>query len=176
MEIKISEILKKYDTDKNTGHHYGEAYDDIFSRFDRQSPLNILEVGTQKGGSLRAWKEFFPKATITGVDIIDVVTEENRTDEVSYIVSDIKLYDTSETFDIIIDDGSHFLEDVEVTVNLALKALRRGGVLVIEDVQDPPFWRKRVSDIVSNKYEVRPYDMRHVNNQYDDYLLVVTRI
>ena len=176
MEIKISDILRKYDTDKANGHHYGELYDEIFSVFDRNAPLNILEVGTQKGGSLLAWKESFPNATVTGVDIIDVVTEGNRSDTVTYVVSDIKDYKTDELFDIIIDDGSHLLSDVLHVVREFSGNLKKDGIMIIEDTQDPVFWMHDIKQILSNEFKVGFRDVRHINDQYDDFLIVITRI
>src|ERR1051325_9846380 len=128
--IKISEILAKVETDKIYHHRYGAAYEDIFSKFDRNSPLNILEVGTQKGGSLLAWKEYFPNANVIGVDIVDVVPKRYRSDTVTRIISDIKEWKTDLTFDIIIDDGSHYLTDVVYVISQYHQKLNKGGVLI----------------------------------------------
>lgn len=135
--MEITDILKKYDTDKEIFHKYGSSYEKIFSKYDREAPLNILEIGTQKGGSLLAWKEYFPNATVYGVDIIDVVKDEYRKDTVTRIISDIKRWDNDIEWDIVIDDGSHHLMDlVYVITNYCVK-LKPEGVLVIEDVRDP---------------------------------------
>ena len=104
---KISEILLKYDTDKvrgdkPEGHCYGESYDEIFSQFEDNVDLNLLEIGVQKGGSLLAWKEYFPKSNIYGVDIVD--ERIYVSDKVNFILSDIKKYKTDLKFDIIIDE------------------------------------------------------------------------
>lgn len=137
MEVKISEILTRYDTDKETHHHYGDAYNEIFGRFNRKDKLDILEIGTQKGGSLLAWKEYFPNANVTGIDIIDVVSEEYRIDTVTRIISDIKDWKDNRDWDIIIDDGSHFLGDLVFVLSQYVIKLRVGGVMVIEDVRNP---------------------------------------
>ena len=76
--MKISELLSLYKSDKVDPHTYGEAYDELFNEFDKQGNLNILEIGTQKGGSLCAWQDFFPNAKVTGLDIVDVVEPEYR--------------------------------------------------------------------------------------------------
>jgi len=151
---KIADILLKYKTDKNhgsrqnkyvdlglweisqnpdpyIGHTYGESYDEIFENFDRLSEINILEIGTQKGGSLLAWKEYFINGNIYGVDIVDAVLDEYRRDDISYITSDIKNEIVKEKlkdimFDIIIDDGSHYLSDVLFVVSNYLSKLNKG--------------------------------------------------
>lgn len=186
MEIKISEILKKYDTDKNNGHHYGEAYDKIFRKFDRNQRLNILEIGTQRGGSLCAWQELFPNATITGIDIVDVVTEKNKNDRINYTISDIKEYRTNQTFDIVIDDGSHFLGDVVYATSTFMPKLNYGGVMVIEDVQNPEVWMATFTDLINqfrifypenqSRFKLSYADVRHINHQYDDFLIIIERI
>lgn len=179
--MEISEILKKYATDKNSGHHYGEAYDTLFSRFDRNAKLNILEIGTQKGESLLAWKEYFPNAKITGIDVIDLVP--NKHPEINYVICDIHEYKTDEMFDIVIDDGSHWLKDVVHSVAYFCNRLKLNGAMVIEDVQKPHIWIPTLSNILAydlpyNKsaFFVEGSDCRSINNQEDDYLLIITNI
>jgi len=154
--MKISEILAKYETDKVSHHNYGDAYDELLGRFDRNAPLEILEIGTQKGGSLLAWKEVFPNANVTGLDIVDVVPEKYRLDTVTRIISDVKEWKTDKTFDIIIDDGSHFESDVRYTLN-NLK-LKPNGIMIVEDIQDDTVWNG--------------YELRRCGKNYDDVLLI----
>ncbi len=139
MEIKISEILSKYggDTDKIWHHHYGDAYDSLLSPFDRNAELNILEVGTQRGATLLAWKEYFPNANVIGVDIVDVVLEKYKKDYVTRIISDIKKVDFRDGFDIIIDDGSHYLGDMVYVIANHFMTMRDGGIMILEDVRFP---------------------------------------
>jgi trans-aconitate methyltransferase len=157
--MKISEILATYDTDKIVGHHYGDAYDKLFRAFDRNAKLNILEVGTQKGGSLCAWQEYFPNARITGVDIVDVVKPEYRREGIRYIVSDIKDWKTDETFDIVIDDGSHFADDVSYAIDYFKDKLNSGGLMVVEDIQNSSLWNN--------------YELMRTGENYDDLLLII---
>jgi trans-aconitate methyltransferase len=156
--MKISEILAKHETDKEVHHNYGKAYDELFSRFDREAPLNILEIGIEKGGSLLAWKEYFPNASITGVDIKDMVKDRYRSKKINYVFSDIKDWKTDQTFDIIIDDGSHFEEDVAYVIKHYKGKLREGGMLIVEDVQDTSKWN---------------YDLIRCGENYDDVLMVI---
>ncbi len=171
-ELKISEVLSKYDTDKICHHNYGDAYDQLFSKFDRQAPLNILEIGTQKGGTLLAWKEYFPNANVIGVDIIDVVSEEYRKDNVTRIVSDIKKVDFDEGFDIIIDDGSHYLADMAYVVATQFVPLKDKGVIILEDIRFPKLTLHVVHNLIMDSniafpdnqarsnFHIRSYDKR----------------
>lgn len=166
--MKISEILGLYFTDKVNEHSYGPAYNELFAKFDRDALLNILEVGIQRGGSLCAWREYFPNAKITGVDIVDEVIPEYRKGDITYITSDIKNWATNQEFDIIIDDGSHQLEDILYVINEFSPKLKSGGLMIIEDVQSPAW----LGDI-RVPFTVR--DLRHVKGNYDDYLIVIQK-
>lgn len=148
--MEIKEILKKYDSDKETFHLYGSTYDTIFKRYNREDELNILEVGTQKGGSLQAWKEYFPNAHVYGLDIVDVVSEDYRKDNVTRIISDVKDWKNNLEWDIVIDDGSHYLLDVAFVVSKYILKLRVGGVIVIEDVRFPSLILRVIENLLSD--------------------------
>lgn len=173
--MRISEILSKYETDKVTGHCYGDLYDELFSQFDNKSLLNILEIGVQKGGSLLAWKEYCENATVTGVDILDCRLPEYISDKVSFVLSDIKDYKTENTFDVIIDDGSHFFYDVEYAVKILVPKLKDKGIYVIEDVQDPTSWVYNVRRILPEGFDLEVRDLRHVNGNYDDFIIIIKK-
>ena len=178
MEVTISEILARTDSDKNTAHHYGVIYDDIFSRFNRADKLNILEIGIQKGGSLKAWREYFPNAKITGVDIVDNVKE--KLDSINYVFEDINEYRTDETFDIVIDDGSHWLKDVVHTATYFNQRMNENGVIIIEDVQRPDVWLITLTNIMSDELEynkgkphtITYYDAR-TSGLSDDFIILI---
>jgi SAM-dependent methyltransferase len=200
---KISDILLKYKTDKNhgtikniynnledrivvdnpepsLGHTYGATYDEIFETFDKNDNINILEIGIQKGGSLVAWKEYFPNANIYGVDIIDSILDEYRNNNFTYIIADIKSDLVKKQlqnikFDIIIDDGSHQLYDVLFTVNNYLDHLKPNGYFIIEDCQIPEFWLHEINKIVPENFIVINKDLRN-NISYDNYLIIIKKI
>jgi len=159
--MKISEILSKYDTDKIVGHSYGEAYDKLFEKFDRNAEISILEIGIQKGGSLCAWRDYFPNAAVTGVDIVDAVKPEYRRADIAYVLNDIKKWNPPYTFDIIIDDGSHFTEDVLYVIDNYEGKLRPGGLLIVEDIQDESLWKD--------------YELIRTGANYDDLLLIIRK-
>jgi cephalosporin hydroxylase len=202
---KIAEILLDYKSDKNfgtvkniyndlyrwevvdnpeecIGHSYGESYDEIFEKFDRQNKINFLEIGIQKGGSMVAWREYFPNANLYGIDIIDCILDEYRRSDFNYIISDIKSPAVKEElkdvkFDIIIDDGSHYLSDVLFVVSNYLEKLNTGGYLIIEDCQEPENWFREINKLVSDEYELSFRDLRkHTpHSSYDNYLIVIKK-
>ncbi|MFA9421225.1 MAG: hypothetical protein ACERLB_13825, partial [Gammaproteobacteria bacterium] len=61
--------------ENNTGvmvhkwHHYIPIYDRYFSKY-RGEKVRFLEIGVQKGGSLRMWRKYFGEdAIVYGIDI-----------------------------------------------------------------------------------------------------------
>jgi SAM-dependent methyltransferase len=201
--VKIADLLLKYKTDKNhgtikniyenldtweitdnpespIGHTYGVSYDEIFENYGRESKINILEIGIQKGGSLLAWKDYFTNGNIYGVDIVDVILPEYKRNDFNYIISDIKSPHVIEqlkgvSFDIIIDDGSHYIPDVLFVVSNFLTKLNPGGVLIVEDCQAPESWLQQIESIVPGGFIVTTKDLRG-EGAYDNYLIIITKI
>jgi hypothetical protein len=94
--------------------------------------------GYRPGGSLRAWRDFFPAGNIVGADIQwDTQFSEERirtvlADSGNREELDRKLGDC--TFDIIIDDGWHWDENQVKTMRNLWHRVRPGGYYVIEDI------------------------------------------
>ena len=56
-------------TDKGaTGHHFTEVYELFFSPL-KSTAAKVFEIGIAGGGSLEMWGDYFPKATVYGIDI-----------------------------------------------------------------------------------------------------------
>lgn len=143
----LNELFDKYSTDKGTvfdaKHSYGTHYDIHFEAY-RDKPIKFLEIGIYKGNSIKAWREYFTKATIFGIDngyVVPVDKTLNELNNVNVSTCDINTY-TFESyckqygpFDIIVDDCSHKLEDQKRIFNVCYgKYLSKGGLYVIEDV------------------------------------------
>jgi SAM-dependent methyltransferase len=98
--------------------------------------------GAKPGGSLRAFKEYLPNATIFGADIDESIlfTEDriktygvDQTDDASL---ERLGHNVGNEFDLIIDDGLHAPHANLRTLQFALPLLRPGGSVVIEDIWD----------------------------------------
>jgi uncharacterized NAD-dependent epimerase/dehydratase family protein len=64
------DIFTGYDTDKGYHHTYEIPYQrELESR--RKDVKGVLEIGIYHGGSLKAWRDYFPNATVVGMDIDD---------------------------------------------------------------------------------------------------------
>ena len=148
----LSVLGEKYGTDKMHDHHYTPAYHQRFAEL-RDEPVHLLEIGIggykdpEIGGeSLRMWRDYFthPEAVIVGLDIyaknsnlapgcyVEMGEQADpRTME--------KLIDLYGPFDIIVDDGSHFPDDVLQSWVFLWTSLKSGGWYVIEDL-NTSYW------------------------------------
>lgn len=171
MEHNLEElevIAKQFDTDKQAGQNeYLGLYLEYFQRqgFKRDAPLDILEIGTNKGSSLRMWAEYFPNAQIYGLDITrdyelpDVlehdrikteIADQGNPQQMQYALSRLgKPYPFIHTaiperknrlFHIIIDDGSHDQYDQQISWGYLWQWLHSNGLYVIEDIITGENW------------------------------------
>jgi cephalosporin hydroxylase len=170
-----------HETDKHnlTEHSYGDAYAEIFSRFNREAELNILELGVQRGGSLFAWREYFPNAKIIGVDISDSRLDRYKTDEsITFIKKDLRdaIEDLRDIkFDIIIDDSDHFEGTVAWIVKHYFELLKQHGVMVIEDLQVVGKYTETIKSTMPDYTKYEEFDMREVKGRPDDFIVCLTK-
>jgi len=149
----LLEIFDLHNTDKGTttnrsdrvGHRYDRVYEPALEHL-RDKELLLLEVGILKGNSLAAWVDFFPYATIMGIDIFTRVPAEDvpilKNSRVEWcncnsvkgpnqdfldLLGDRKI-------DVIIDDGLHNHISQKQTFENFFPFLKEDGVYFIEDV------------------------------------------
>ena len=162
----LDEILDRHVSDKQRANGYAPIYHAIF-RHLRDRPLSLLEIGIgtlvdgaissmhgfdhdlpgyRPGASLRAWREYFPSASIYGVDVQPdtMIVGEPRIstalcDSTDANAAAAYLARTS-GFDIIIDDGVHHPDLQLKTLHNFYPSLRADGFYVIEDVQPHGSW------------------------------------
>ena len=135
----------RYKTDKITHHGYERFYDYFLTSY-RNKHCKFLEIGVDKGRSLKMWNDFFTNAKIYGVDI-GVEQDYAHPKGVIYKGDQSKLCDLERVLknvkecDIIIDDGSHVPEHQLLTFNYYFeKLLNYGGVYIIEDIETS-YWK-----------------------------------
>lgn len=142
----LSRLAEIYKTDKGWKHNYMPVYQQWFEPL-RHKPVRLLEIGVggydkplQGGDSLRVWKSYFRKGSITGIDIYDKsALAEERIHIYKGDQADEKfLREVSGKegpFDIVIDDGSHIQSHIIKSYEVLFPLLSAGGIYVIEDTQ-----------------------------------------
>jgi len=116
--------------------HYFQIYDRHLERF-RGLHVRVLEIGVDHGGSLQIWKEYFGVgASIVGLDIDPQCQAyaEDRIEIVTGNQADVALLKSLGEFDIVIDDGSHRIQDQQASFNVLWP--RTKSVYLIEDCHD----------------------------------------
>lgn len=146
MRDPLSEIALRHGTDKAADHWYTPHYHRRLREL-RDEPITLLEIGVGGyedpmlgGESLRMWQEYFPKATIVGLDIHDKhMLEDERIVTVQGDQSDPRvlhqLGKERGPFDVIVDDGSHQVDDILQSWVVLWEYLADGGWYCIEDLQ-----------------------------------------
>ena len=132
--------LASYETDK-IQHHYLEVYDPVLSALTDKD-VKLLEIGVHKGGSLKLWRDYFPKGTIVGIDLKlpegfipgERIQLFKGSQADTQFLSRVAMTIAPDGFDIIIDDASHVGELTKTTFwHLFDHYLKPGGLYAIED-------------------------------------------
>lgn len=137
-------------------HNYTDVYDAYLHPL-RGKELTMLEIGlgvtgnnwhsaivhgrNSGGASLKMWYDYFPHATIFGLDInacsfLDndrITTFMGHQGQSADLEAFSKKHD-SPRFDLIFDDGSHRPDDQQVSLDYFFKFLKPGGIYFIEDM------------------------------------------
>ncbi len=144
----LNDLGLKHRTDKATDGKRGESgrghdYLSVYERFLaplRLDAKTVLEIGVQKGASLRVWEEYFPNAVIHGIDIAESALRAAR-DRIR-----VSLVDQSDAnalhqfasehgpFDVIVEDGSHIWSHQIISLQTLLPFVRPGGYYIVEDL------------------------------------------
>lgn len=165
-EPRLADLFAHYGSDKGWSgdtkppfswppHNYAFVYELLFrSRRNRTTSIVECGIGTNNtdvrsnmtahgrpGASLRAWRDYFPNATVIGLDIDERVLfseERIRTFHVDQTdpVSVGRFWSTSglEVCDIIIDDGLHTFDAGIAFFEASFDRLADDGIYIIEDV------------------------------------------
>ena len=138
------QLAETYKTDK-LQHGYLEIYDGIFSSV-KDEKLNFLEIGVYLGESAALWSSYFKNANLFMSDIFDKTDILSRFDvnffrgdsgneeDASKLLEYAKEKTGKATFDIIIDDGSHFQHDQMKGIGNFFSCISSGGYYIIEDI------------------------------------------
>jgi len=150
-----------YCTDKYQLGYYDHFYEKHLKPFIKE-PINILEIGIRGGGSVKIWKEYFhPDSNVYGGDIESFNPIENTTcyKMDMYSQEALNLFEDS-YFDIVIDDGPHTYESFVSVITKYYSKIKKGGILIVEDIIDPSWVEPLVSLSKTTGYsEVESFNM-----------------
>jgi len=120
--------------------HHLEIYEWFFDKF-RGKNIGIFEIGIREGGSLQLWRKYFgPEARIYGLDIQDKAALTEKTDSAIFVgdqSNTIFMQDLAQKIKpvhIVIDDGSHKVNDQRLSFECIFPVLENGGIYIIEDI------------------------------------------
>ena len=137
MSDKVSNIFnsERYNTDKYDLGYIDYFYDDFLLKF-KDIPITFMEIGADKGGSIKLWKDYFhQKTNIFAADINYFSPVEGTTT----IIGNMYSYDqvskfSDEYFDLIIDDGPHSFESFVLLIQRYFSKIKPSGSLIVEDI------------------------------------------
>jgi demethylmacrocin O-methyltransferase len=127
-------------TDKDYHHKgYGPFYTEVMAPH-KDSVTAVLELGILQGGSLKAFRDYFPNATVVGYDIDPatmvkgehrIVTYPGNVRDKAALRNVARLHGP---FDLIVDDASHIPIDIFHALKALWGYLKPGGHYFIEDL------------------------------------------
>jgi len=139
----FNQYAKSLKKEKIHGHEYSIFYETYFKDI-KNNEINILELGSFKGGAAAAFSFFFKNSKIYSGDLYpDIFNFASKR------ISNFKINTSSEysikniiinnnlKYDIIIEDAGHFLKDQIISLFLLFKKLKPKGFFVVEELDFP---------------------------------------
>ncbi len=142
----LSRLAIRHGSDKFGGHLYTPFYHALLAPW-RERPLRFLEIGVggydmrdAGGSSLRMWADYFPEATIVGLDFHEkaferparVILEQGSQDDPAVLE---RLHQRHGPFDVVVDDGSHLPAHIVASFQNLYPRIAADGIYIVEDVQ-----------------------------------------
>lgn len=143
----LNQLGLKYGTDKASNHHnYLDIYARHLDRFkDRRFVLVDAIGGYQyrdRGGeSLRMWSDYFPMATIVGIDLYEKMLDQIKANVHLYKCDQNsesglkKIFEIEGAPTVFIDDFSHINGPTIETFRIVFPMLKSGGIYIVEDIE-----------------------------------------
>lgn len=140
--------MYRYNTDKSRDDHkYSDLYSMLFDPV-RHEVQNVTELGVMSGQSMKVWHEYFPNASVFGLDVF-LYFDLARVQAALAPFKRVRLFRADSrresdvlplglapgSMDLVIDDASHSLACQEKTLQVMWRFVRVGGYYVIEDIE-----------------------------------------
>ena len=171
---------KDYSKIKKIGHGYGYFYENHLKNLQNKK-IKILEIGTWKGASAAAFYFYFKKAKIYCLDRnYKLIYSSKRLKFFNCNTTSIKeidslnniLFENKEnTFEVIIDDGSHIYSDILRNLTFFFKKVKSGGYYIIEDFNHYRFYNE-LNDSDNSSLDIHDILMHIVDKvQFDSTII-----
>lgn len=149
--MTLDEIALAHGTDKasshpNKGHGYANHYAHFFEPL-RDQPIKLLEIGVGGGESIKSWLDYFSEARVFGVDIVHDTNQWNTPnvpghprytfctgDQTDKTLWKCFMVDFGCDWDIVIDDGGHMADQIQISFAGIWPYLKSGGFYCVEDL------------------------------------------
>ena len=134
------------------GHGYSIYYEKKLETYQNKN-LNILEIGSYAGASAAAFTKYLPGSKVYCFDVnisnfkykskninvfgIDINNQKKILKTLKKIFSDQNFTH----FDLVIDDGSHNLSDILISLKSLFKYVKKKGLYIIEDYKHPNYYK-----------------------------------
>jgi len=145
MSRSLDQIAQKHGTDKSSLLNALTEKYEMYLEPRRAERLVLLEIGIYQGASIRTWHEYFPRAVIAGLDVVEppadlralaprVTTfraDQSDAEQLRAVAEKLK---AAGGLDIVIDDGSHLCSHQITSYKVLYPYLNPGGIYFAEDV------------------------------------------
>ena len=155
----LDDLFHYYGSDKaeifkftnQSGHGFSKFYEEKLEGY-KNKKIKILEIGSYAGASAAAFSKYIPNSTIFCFDInisnfkyrsnnihvfgVDINNQKKIQKTLNKIFTEHKFNE----FDLIIDDGSHNLSDILISLKSFFKILKKKGIFIIEDLKHPNYY------------------------------------
>ena len=121
--------------------HYFHIYERYFARYVN-TPVTLFEIGTGSGGSARMWQHYFvPLARIVTIDIRpdckafeeeQIFARIGHQGDLAFLATLVEEFGSP---DIVVDDGSHQMADINATFDFLYPRTAQNGIYLVEDLQ-----------------------------------------
>ena len=149
-KLNLDSLFVKFNCDKGSyciwngkkvlTHKYSIFYEKYLSHL-RTKKINLLEIGSHEGRGIASFYYYFSNSKLIGANInpFQMMFKSKRIREIYIdVASEVILENFTKhinhNFDIIIDDASHNLKDILITLSKFFKKLEPGGLYIIEDM------------------------------------------
>lgn len=154
------------------------VYEKLFAH-TRSTSDSVLEIGTNDGGGIKMYSDYFRYALAFGMDILPTPDALKGNPKIQHFSQNAYTLDSLDLmhrlggeFTLIVDDGSHELKDQIWFCKNYPALLAPDGLAIVEDIQDEKYL-KPLSDAVPPGYSGMVIDQRHVNGRFDDLIFVI---